>query len=359
MLRVHFTAADLARTRIADGPDPLWETVLSVHQLTERNPDPALRAWRTRECPRGRSALRMLRPVMPPRGYFPDFLTPAASLGGLEHGIDAVLSTPRPRLRAELTRLVERASPPAWMRPLAEGEPDSLRRLGRALRAYHASVLRPAWSWISERTEQDRLWRAQTQSVAGTDAMLHTFGPLLRWRPPVLTVDYPIDRDLHLDGRGLVLVPSYFCRQLPVALADGSLPPILVYPARPPARHRVGTAGGGAVGGVAGAGGAVGGTAGGAAGGAEAGGTEAVEAESLAHLLGHTRAAVLQSLGGLCTTSELARRAGVSASSASEHAAVLRRAGLITSTRLRNRVHHSLTPLGTALLAGHTQAVTV
>ncbi|WP_181791354.1 helix-turn-helix domain-containing protein, partial [Streptomyces phytophilus] len=218
-----------------------------------------------------------------------------------------------------------------------------LRRLGRALRAYHASVLRPAWPWIRERTEQDRLWRAQTQSVAGTDAMLHTFGSLLRWRPPVLTVDYPIDRDLHLDGRGLVLVPSYFCRQLPVALADGSLPPILVYPSRPPARRPVGRP----VQPVRGIG---------AAGGA--GAAEGVGTEGLAHLLGHTRAAVLQSLGGLCTTSELARRAGVSASSASEHAAVLRRAGLITSTRLRNRVHHSLTPLGTALLAGHPAAVT-
>ncbi|MFF0724825.1 helix-turn-helix domain-containing protein [Streptomyces sp. NPDC004134] len=328
MLRVHFTGADLARTRIAEGPDPLWETVLSVHQLTEQRPDPALRAWRTRECRHGRAALRMLRPVMPPRGYFPDFLTPAASLGGLESGIDAVLSTPRQRLRAELARLVERATPPAWMRPLAEGEPDSLRRLGRALRAYHASVLRPAWPWIGRRTEHDRLWRAQTQSVAGTDAMLRTFGSLLRWRPPVLTVDYPVDRDLHLDGRGLVLVPSYFCRRLPVALADGALPPILVYPARPP--------------GVRGTGGA----------------ERAAGAEGLAQLLGHTRAAVLQSLGGLCTTSELARRAGVSASSASEHAAVLRRAGLITSTRFRNRVHHSLTPLGTALLAGDTVPVT-
>lgn len=341
MLRVHFTAADLARTRIADGPDPLWETVLSVHQLTERGPDPALRAWRTRNCTTGRSALRVLRPVMPSRGYFPDFLTPAASAGGgLESGIDAVLSTPRPRLRAELTRLVERATPPAWMRPLADGDPESLRRLGRALRAYHSSVLRPAWPWISERTEQDRLWRAQTQSVAGTDAMLHTFGPGLRWRPPVLTADYPADRDLHLDGRGLLLVPSYFCRRLPVALADGSLPPILVYPARAPARVPVGAGG---VGGMSSTGGAGG----------------DVRAEGLAQLLGHTRAAVLQSLGGLCTTSELARRAGVSASSASEHAAVLRRAGLITTTRLRNRVHHSLTPLGTALLTGRTAAVTV
>ncbi|WP_407565486.1 helix-turn-helix domain-containing protein [Streptomyces sp. 184] len=352
MLRVHFTAADLARTRIADGPDPLWETVLSVHQLTERRPDPALRAWRTRDCARGRSALRMLRPVMPPRGYFPDFLTPAASLGGLESGIDAVLSTPRPRLRAELARLVERATPPTWIRPLADGEPESLRRLGRALRAYHQSVLRPAWPWISERTEQDRLWRAQTQSVAGTDAMLHTFGSVLRWRPPVLTVDYPIDRDLHLDGRGLVLVPSYFCRQLPVALADGTLPPILVYPARPPARASSGGGGGD------GAGGARGGGGGGCDGAGPARTESAVGTENLAQLLGHTRAAVLQSLGGLCTTSELARRAGVSASSASEHAAVLRRAGLITSTRLRNRVHHSLTPLGTALLAGRAPAVT-
>jgi APA family basic amino acid/polyamine antiporter len=44
---MHFSAGDLARTRIADGPDPLWEIVLSIHQLHERRREPVLGVSRT------------------------------------------------------------------------------------------------------------------------------------------------------------------------------------------------------------------------------------------------------------------------------------------------------------------------
>ncbi|MFI0899057.1 ArsR/SmtB family transcription factor [Streptomyces sp. NPDC020983] len=53
---------------------------------------------------------------------------------------------------------------------------------------------------------------------------------------------------------------------------------------------------------------------------------------------------------GGCTTGELARRTGVTPPTASQHATTLREAGLTTSTRLRNTILHTLTPLGTALL---------
>ncbi|WP_419994106.1 winged helix-turn-helix domain-containing protein [Streptomyces boninensis] len=319
MLRVHFTAGDLARTRIADGPDPLWETVLSVQQLGERRPDPVLAAWREGGCPRGRAALRALRPLMPTRGYFPDFLTPAASSAGFEHGVEAVLGTPRRRLRAEIGRVAAASPLPAWTRELADGEAGGMRRLGQALGTYHDSALAPAWRRIAARTEEDRVRRAQAQSTAGTEAMLRTFAPALRYAAPVLTADYPVERDLHLRGRGLLLVPSYFCRRTPVVLADEELPPVLVYPAR--------------------------------ADGSGQGSSPTLPAE-LTALLGHTRAVVLHSLREPCSNADLASRAGVAPSSASEHAAVLRRAGLVVTTRQRNRVHHALTPLGTALLTG-------
>jgi DNA-binding MarR family transcriptional regulator len=72
---------------------------------------------------------------------------------------------------------------------------------------------------------------------------------------------------------------------------------------------------------------------------------------SLAALLGRTRAAVLDAVAaGPCTTSELARRAGVSVPSASEHAAVLRDADLIVTSRVGRAVLHTVTPLGASLL---------
>ena len=74
---------------------------------------------------------------------------------------------------------------------------------------------------------------------------------------------------------------------------------------------------------------------------------------SLTALLGRTRASVLDILATVpSTTSELAQRGGMSLSSASEHASVLRAAGLVASHRRGTAVVHSATPLGLQLLGG-------
>lgn len=73
---------------------------------------------------------------------------------------------------------------------------------------------------------------------------------------------------------------------------------------------------------------------------------------TLGKLVGHTRSVVLRAIGDGATTSELARRAGVSLASASQHACVMREAGLVTTLRRGNAVLHTVTPLGAALLKG-------
>ncbi|MFC8259752.1 ArsR/SmtB family transcription factor [Streptomyces sp. NPDC057291] len=72
----------------------------------------------------------------------------------------------------------------------------------------------------------------------------------------------------------------------------------------------------------------------------------------MATLLGRTRTLVLATIAKHqgCSTKELAARAGIAPPSASEHATILREAGLIHSLRQRNAVLHSLTSLGLALL---------
>lgn len=331
MLRVHFTAGDLARTRVADGPDPLWEAVLSLHQLRERNREPALDDWRRHVLAHGGRSLRLLLPLVPARGYFPDFLTPAEGLEGFEAGVDSLLRTPRSQLRAQVAKLAEAQTPCTWTRSLAEGSAPALRSLGAALSDYRRAAFGTSWQRVCSGIAADRTWRFRVQWYRGTEAMLETFRPAMRWNPPVLECDYPVESDLDLQGRGLLLIPSYFCRRTPVALADPALPPTLVYPARAPGPD------GRAV---------------------REGGTSPEEtAAHLGRLLGHTRAAVLQSVRADCSTTELARRAGVSVSSASEHAAVLRGAGLIVSSRRRNAVRHRLTPTGLALLEGQPKAL--
>jgi hypothetical protein len=47
-MRIHFTRLDLARTYLADGPDPMWELVNSLQALQSRYGEVVLGPWRRR-----------------------------------------------------------------------------------------------------------------------------------------------------------------------------------------------------------------------------------------------------------------------------------------------------------------------
>ncbi|GHG01598.1 ArsR/SmtB family transcription factor [Streptomyces filamentosus] len=325
MLRIHFTADDLAGVRIAPRPDVLWETILSFHRLRDRRGPVVFGGWRTETRARLGGETRLLAALVPSRGYFPDFLTPPEGLAGLDEGLRAVRGTSAGRLRSELSLLAADRSGgrtvPHSLRALADGGPEPFDRLMGALRSYHRAAVEPYWPHVRAQVEADRARRGRAVLDGGAEELLGSLPPALTWRAPVLEAAYPVDRDVHLDGRGLLLQPSYFCRGTPVMLRDPALPPVLVYPV--------------------------------AHGGAPA--VRAPGAGPLAKLVGHTRAEVLRAIGDGATTGELARRAGVSAASASQHAGVLRDAGLIATLRHGNAVLHTLTPLGAALLGGGTQ----
>ncbi|WP_243859218.1 hypothetical protein [Amycolatopsis arida] len=93
---------------------------------------------------------------------------------------------------------------------------------------------RPEWSAVITHIGAAHARCEHAVRSGGTAALLTSLGPVLRWDPPVLSADYPNDLDIRLGGRGLRLIPSYFCWRYPVALADPTLPPVLVY-ARAPA----------------------------------------------------------------------------------------------------------------------------
>ncbi|MGC5018421.1 ArsR/SmtB family transcription factor [Micromonospora sp. DT47] len=332
MLTIHFSGEDVLRTRVAPAADPVWELVLSLHLLQGRSREPLMAHWHrgvARELRRDRASgqLRLLFALNPPRGYFPDFLTPYASTGGFEAGLDAVRSTPTMLLHRDLTVLAGDHPLPSSAAALARGEPEVLRHLTDSMEQYRSVAIEPYWGRIQAAVEADRARRARAMLDGGAEGLLASLRPNMRWKSGVLEVrDYPDNRELHLDGRGLLLVPSFFCARTPVALLDPALPPVLVYP--------VDRLGGLAPASVSGAGPT-----------AEGSGREA-----LAALLGRTRAAVLEASDGGCTTGEVARRLNISPAAASQHTAVLRNAGLLVSQRDRNTVLHTLTPLGRAML---------
>ncbi|WP_266395528.1 ArsR/SmtB family transcription factor [Streptomyces canus] len=332
MLRIHFTGADLARVHLAREPDPVWETLLSLHQLTApRRGLPVFAHWR-RTARAGLAAkglagpVRMLSVLAPASApYWPDFLTPGASAGGLETAMEELRATPRPRLRRELDRLAGTRKLPRWAHDLAAGDRTVMEEIATAFRLVHRTVVAPDWAGTAATTEADRALRTRTLRDRGVHGLLDSFRPLMVWRPPVLHVRYPEDRDLHLGGRGVRLIPSHFCWNMPIGLADPALPQVLAYPVAHPATWAPEV-------------------------------TRERRAQALATLIGRTRARVLASLATTGTTGEIARRLGISAPSASEHVAALREVALAHSRRVGPHVVHTLTPLGAALLSGDLPA---
>ncbi|MFJ8857603.1 ArsR family transcriptional regulator [Streptomyces sp. NPDC102451] len=331
MLRVHFGDADLARTRIAAAPDPVWEIAASLHRLQSRKGRWAYAEWyrtarrQLRERGLERALRSVLLPLYPRAAYFPDFLTPAHAVGDLALGTESIVATPPQRILEEVAILDRTVGAPAWAGQLTRLE--SRKEFVGLLHAYHDAVVAPYGEQAQARIESERAARCRGLLDGGVEGMLSGLGPMLRWRPPVLEVSYPkqaADRDLHLGGRGLTLVPSYFNWGEPVAFADPQLPPVLWYsllhePAQPDSPY----------------------------------GSDA-DGKPLAALLGRARAVALRSASTGATTAEMARAAGVSASSASRHATALRDAGLITTVRNGPAVLHTLTPVGAALLRSST-----
>lgn len=326
MLSIHFTTEDMGNTRLAAEPDVLWEVLLSLHALQKRPGTREFGLWRDRT--RGRllggtaDLTRMLCELAPPVGYSADFLTPTAGISCLDEALDILLATARTRLRADLGDLAPRRAPAPWLGALAAGDVAVLRTLGEAVRSYHRTALAPYWRAVHAQLEADRATRLHALATGGVTRLLTQLHPQARWRPPVLELPYPVDQDLFLNGRGLVLLPSFFCFGVPITLKNPDTAPVLVYPA---VRSR-GWAGGGTAQDEAGPG-------------------------PLAALLGRTRATVMHLLVHASTTGELARRADISAASASQHATVLRQAGLVSTHRQGNTVRHTLSPLGAELLS--------
>src|SRR5207248_280403 len=134
----------------------------SMHMLQTREGLAVFGRWRGQVRAGLTAPERQLLRLAPPVGYSPDFLTPAAGEGGLELGIDALLSTPRVRLRRDLLELAAagRRLPP-WGRPLADGESEAVQHLGRTLRAYFHSSLAPYWHQVRARFDAERAAHAR------------------------------------------------------------------------------------------------------------------------------------------------------------------------------------------------------
>ncbi|WP_285751684.1 ArsR family transcriptional regulator [Lentzea sp. NBRC 105346] len=287
-LRIHFGVEDLANTRCAGTPLPMFELVFGV---------------------RARDFDRAMLPA----------IAPLAELIRPSHGVPDFFSSPQPKFVDAVGEVLQAASGGSWLpslgttspwlRSFARGDARARMELRTALHNYHRLRLAPAWNQTVQTFDAEIRSRARHAFTDGLGAVLAKLHPAIRWEAPVLHVESSWEGDVHLNGRGLLVVPSVNAAGPAAALFSGAQP-ILCYPV---------TA------------------------------TETTEV-SLEGALGRTRTEVLRALTTERSTTDLARHVGISLPTASQHATALRCAGFVSTQRDGRAVKHRLTQRGWELL---------
>jgi DNA-binding transcriptional ArsR family regulator len=300
MIELHLRAADLAETSFAISPVQEAAFSLWVWRMPERQPFHL--PWRTAHAAAWADLdAEMLEAIVSPRKWLPDFLTPRPTtpLTEFDRELDIVRATPPKRVRADiLATYGDDPVPDALV-----GRPSAvLRRMCDALDEYWQACLLPYWPRIHAVLEADVVHRSRQLALGGARELFGELDQRVRWHDGNLYLDRHPNESLHVevDGRGLRLVPSLFCRGA-VTYIDMSEPPVITYPAR---------------------------------GRATVWETVPIETgDALVALVGAVRAQLLTMLDRPASTTELAHRLGVTPSAVSQHLSVLRAARLLNRAR--------------------------
>ncbi|MER8041738.1 helix-turn-helix domain-containing protein [Streptomyces sp. NPDC094032] len=390
VLRIHFTADDLARVRFAPRPAPLQELHAALTTAVAPRAEPLFGPWRGRVLRTLPAASAPLADLVP-AGRPPSFLDAVGDT--LAAGFEHIRSTHPDTVRSELERVYGAGPAPRWLRALHAGEETAWRTVRRAQRAAYETVLAPVWPLVQDLHRDEFARHALSVAEHGLSGGLTALAPGSRfhagvWEWPGVgeaaeaqvaeaacdvaglhvaraagegsgigvcrsgaeiqaardgaearrardaadthaprdapgihgsPADTHTPHDIHLAGRGLLLLPTFHHPAGPLVQDLPGRPVVLTYPAGPglplvaegpPGRD-----------------------------------------EALAPVLGRTRAELLRLLGEPHTTTDLARALRVSNATASAHAAALRGAGLVTTRRTGRSVTHERTALGTLLVA--------
>ncbi|MCW3813226.1 winged helix-turn-helix domain-containing protein [Micromonospora sp. DR5-3] len=322
MVAIGLSAGAVARVRFA--LSCLWETVASVRVLRDPGQHAIHLPWANRVRPRlaeaglvGPGGGLLWHLVPPAPGYLADFLTPppAGLAPDLGQELAALRATPPETVRAHLD-LYNGPRPPALSALHADPE-DGLHRLAEEIEAYWRLALAGDWPRIRALLEAEVFRRARLLAEDGAAGLLNDLHERVRWEGDALLIsqrhcaapDVP-------DGSGLVLVPSVFAWPSVLSISAGDVPQ-LAYPARglgalwacPPTAP-----------------------------------------DALGAVLGRGRARLLAALDAPRSTTDLARRTGLSPAGVSQHLTALRAAGLVVTHRQGRSLLSSRTAVAEALL---------
>ncbi|WP_026413190.1 ArsR/SmtB family transcription factor [Actinomadura oligospora] len=321
MIELRLDVEDLADTRFVISP--LAEAALSLRVWLLPHYYALQLPWlRSAAGELGDLDIRLLLALVGTHRAVPDFLTarPDDPLPDFAAELDRVRRVPPDKIAADVHVALQGRPAPAVLAAELDRPARFRDRLADLLAAYWDAVLAPHWPRMRGVLEADLLYRAQRLARGGARLLFADLHPAIRWRAGKLSLDlsYPhTELRIPITGRGLVLMPAVFLRTPGLPLGADE-PPLVSYPARgiatvwettPPVRPGV-----------------------------------------LTDLIGRPKATLLACLDGPATTTDLARRLGVTPGAVSQHLAVLHDAGLVTRSRTGRSVLYARTTLGDHLL---------
>lgn len=325
MIRYWFGPDDLGRVRFAIAP--VFELAASIDVLREPGAHALHTPWvrwaRERVDP-GR--IELLRAVLNPSGYRPDFVTPPPDTPRptLAESLERVRATPPAQVRKELAWAYPSGRMPAAAAALVAEPARGLEQLVAEMAAYWELALAPWWDRTAAALEADVAQQARARAAGGPLAALPQLHPRGRWRDGAVEMEHDYDADVELAGRGFLLIPAAFVWPGLWAMLDPPWQPAIIYSPRglgtlwaPP----------------------------------EVAGDGALDA-----LLGARRARILAALSTPASTSDLAARLGASPAGVSEHLGVLRRAGRVGARRKGRAVLYARTEAGDVLIRAPERA---
>lgn len=315
------SAGDIQAVRF--GVSPGHELAHAVRLLLRPEQHPLQWGWlRDARDRLPRDAFALLSTVIGDDGFLPDFLTttprwdltPEAEAAAL--GKAAIAG-----MRIDLDKMILRSTGQRQQRLRAmRAEPAVARaRIADAWEQVWDCALAPVWRQLERILRADIAVRSRAVATDGLAAMAAELHSKVSWSDSAVRVELRKHREqVDCRGSGLVLVPSVMSSWGCMVLTEPPAQPTLFYPAR----------------GVT----------------AEWARDPASTADALAALLGPARAAILLTADTARTTSQVAIDTDIAVSTASHHLSVLRTSGLIASERSANRMLHTRTPLGEAMI---------
>jgi DNA-binding transcriptional ArsR family regulator len=320
MVAIALPADAVAHIRFA--VSALWEVLASARALRDPGVPAVHRRWASRARPALAATTLLRHLVAPTGGYTPDFLTPppaglAADLGRELAGLRAV---PAHLVRAHLDLLP--GERPASVSDLYADPAAGLSRLADEIAAYWAAAIAPDWPRMRALLDAEVQRRARRLAEDGSAGLLNDLHPRVGWADGTLSIDlrHCTAADVPA-GTGLVLIPSIFVWPSVLSVTAGDIPQ-LAYPAR---------------------------------GVATLAEPVAAAPDALGAVLGKGRARLLTELGSPLSTTELARRTGLTPGGVSQHLTTLRAAGLVITHRQGRALLNTRTPVADALLAAATR----